>query len=131
MYQQNVDLSLFALKYFVSFMLCSIKERMKRFNDVLNTFYMASDHSDRDREKPAAATIWTTLSDQQQEVFYMHHTIYRIVHTMAFIRPVVEHWLKGEITKCDPREGSIRRPIAQLANALPRYYKGSKTTGCM
>ena len=29
----------------------------------------------------------------------MHHTTYRIAHTMAFVSPVVEHWLEREIAQ--------------------------------
>ena len=47
-------------------------------------------------------------------VFYMHHPTDRIVHTTAFVTPVVEHWLEREIA----HEGSIRRLIAPWANAL-------------
>ena len=48
----------------------------------------------------------------------MHHPTYRITHTTAFVTPVVEHWLEREIA----REGSIRRPTAPWANALPLSY---------
>ena len=38
---------------------------------------------------------------------------------MAFVTPVVEHWLEREIAQwIHPHEGSIRRPIAPWANAL-------------
>ena len=37
---------------------------------------------------------------------------------MAFVTPVVEHWLEREIAQCVHHEGSIRRPIAPWANAL-------------
>ena len=30
---------------------------------------------------------------------YMHHPINKIAHTMAFITPVVEHWLEQEIAQ--------------------------------
>ena len=46
--------------------------------------------------KPAATT-WATLSDYQQELFYMHHPTDRIKHTTAFVTPVVEHCLEREI----------------------------------
>ena len=52
---------------------------------------MVKDHSDSER-KPASAT-WSTLSDQQQGFFYIHHPS-RIAHTTAFVTPVVEHWLE-------------------------------------
>ena len=39
----------------------------------------------------------------------MHHPIDRVVHTMAFVTPVVEHWLEREIAQMvPPHEGSIR-----------------------
>ena len=85
-----------------------------------------------------------------QGFFYMHHPTDRIAHTTAFGTPVVEHWLEREIaqpshrqdstyhslcfTSCGalagtrnssmgpPHEGSIRRPIAPWANALPLTY---------
>ena len=46
--------------------------------------------------KPAGAT-WATLFDYQQELFYMHHHTDRIIHTMALVTQVVEHWLEREI----------------------------------
>ena len=48
----------------------------------------------------------------------MHHPTDRITHTTAFVAPVVEHWLEREIA----HEGSIWRPIAPWANALPLSY---------
>ena len=30
----------------------------------------------------------------QQGFFYMHHPTDRIIHTTAFVTPVVEHWLE-------------------------------------
>ena len=53
---------------------------------------MVKDHSHRER-KPAPAT-WATLFDYQQEFFYMHHPTDRLTHTIAFVTPVVEHWLE-------------------------------------
>ena len=34
-------------------------------------------------------------------IFYMHHPTGRIAHTMAFITPVVEHWVEREIAQWD------------------------------
>ena len=42
----------------------------------------------------------------------MHHPTDRIAHNMAFVKPVVEHWLEREIAQWVHHEGSIRRPIA-------------------
>ena len=59
---------------------------------VSDIWTMVKDHSHRER-KPAPAT-WATLFDYQQEFFYMHHPTDRLTHTMAFVTPVVEHWLE-------------------------------------
>ena len=48
----------------------------------------------------------------------MHHPTDRIIHTTAFVTPVVEHWLEREIAQWVHHKGSIRRPIAPRANAL-------------
>ena len=39
-----------------------------------------------------------TLFDWEQEIFYMHHPINRIIHNIVFVIPVVEHWLEIEKT---------------------------------
>ena len=33
-------------------------------------------------------------SDSKRRFFYMHHPTYRIIHTRAFVAPVMEHWLE-------------------------------------
>ena len=33
------------------------------------------------------------------DTFYIHHPTDRIVHTMPFVTPVVEHWLEREIAQ--------------------------------
>ena len=43
--------------------------------------------------------------------FYMHNSTDRTPHTMAFVTPVVEHWLEQDITQWVHHEGSIRQPI--------------------
>ena len=48
----------------------------------------------------------------------MHHPTDRIIHTTAFVTPVVEHWLEQVIAQWVHHEGSIRRPIAPCANVL-------------
>ena len=67
---------------------------------------MVKDHSESER-KPAATTTWATLSNWQQGFFYMHNSIDRIEHTMAFVTPVVEHWVEREIAQWIHHEGSI------------------------
>ena len=63
------------------------------------------------------------ISINSKGCFIMHHPTDRIAHTTAFVTPVVEHWLEREIAQwVQPNEGSIRRPIAPWANALPLSY---------
>ena len=68
---------------------------------------MVNDHSDRERE-PAA----NILLDQQQVIFYMNHPTERIVHTMAFDIPVMEHWMEWEIAQWVHHEGLIWQPLS-------------------
>ena len=37
-----------------------------------------------------------SLSDYQQGIFYVYHPTDRIVHTTAFVTPVVEYWMEWE-----------------------------------
>ena len=69
---------------------------------------MVKNHSDSER-KPTANT-WTTLSELG--FCYMHHPTDRIIHTTAFVTPVLEHLLVRKIAQWVHHEGSIRRPIA-------------------
>ena len=88
--------------------------------------YMASDIWLRTiligRKKPASAT-YTTLSDQQQGFFYMHHPSDRIAHTTAFVTPVVEHWLEREIAQwVHPMKDRSDDPSRHERTLLPRSY---------
>ena len=69
-------------------------------------------HSARQDTHCCHFTGYLTLSKQQQEIFYMHHPTNMIVHNMAFVTPVVEHWLEREITQWVHQEGSIQWLIA-------------------
>ena len=101
-------------------------ERKDLFNDVLNTFYlllygvrhMVKDHSDSERGNPLPPLHGLLFPISSKFFLYMHHPIDRIAHTTAFVTPVVKHWLEREIAQWVHREGSIRRPIAPLSNAL-------------
>ena len=73
---------------------------------------MVEDHSDSERGNPLPP------HGLLQRFFYMHHSTDRITHTTAFVTPVVENWLEREIAQWFHYEGSIRRPIAPVANAL-------------
>ena len=79
------------------------RERRRRkclFNDALNTFYirlyygvrhMVKEHSESERGNPLPPHWLLTLSDLQQGFFYMQYPTARIIHTTAFVTPVVEH----------------------------------------
>ena len=80
---------------------CSWKDGIVLFNDALGTFYLRSygirdmvkDHSDIERENPLPP----------------HGLLFPISSkgTMAFVTPVVEHWLEREIDQWVHHEGSI------------------------
>ena len=57
---------------------------------------MVKDHSDSERGNPLPPHGLLFLISKG---FYMHHPIDRIVHTTAFVNPVVEHWLEREIAQ--------------------------------
>ena len=81
------------------------------FNDLFNTFYLrlygvrhvVKDHKDSEKENPA------TLFDKQQGIFYIHYPTDSIVHTMAYVKPIVERWMERKITEWVHHEESIRR----------------------
>ena len=54
-----------------------------------------------------AFDAWTTLLNLQEGFFYMHHPTDRIAYTIAFVTPVVDHWLKREIGIWVHHEGLI------------------------
>ena len=70
--------------------------------------YMVSDHSDSER------------GNREQGFFYMYHAIDRIVHTMAFVTSVIEHWLEREIGS-DIRDWSDD-PLHHERTLLPQSY---------
>ena len=55
--------------------------------------HMVKDHSDSERGNPLPPH-GLLFSDYLQGFFYMHHPTDMIAHTMAFVTPVVEHWLE-------------------------------------
>ena len=103
------------------------KEWNVLFNDALHTFYlwlydirhMVKDHSNSKRGNllPPHSLLFLISSN----FFYMHHPTERIAHTMAFVTPVVEHWLEQEIAQWVYHEGSILQFIAPWADALTTY----------
>ena len=91
------------------------KEENILFNDALNTFYlrlygvrhMVKDHSDSERENPLPPhRLLFPISSNG--FFYIHHPTDRIIHTTAFVTPVVRErdWYnKG-------RDGAYKRSLA-------------------
>ena len=80
-----------------------MKEGYVLFHDALNTFYvrlygvghMVKDLSDSERGNPLPPH--GLLFPISSKGSYMHHPTDRIIHTTAFVIPVVEHWLEREI----------------------------------
>ena len=88
------------------------------FNDTLITFYlwlygvghMVKNHSDSERGNPLLPHGLLFLYAPTL-CFCMHHPTERLTHTMAFVTPVVEHWLEREIAQWVHHEGSIQQSI--------------------
>ena len=53
----------------------------------------------------------------------MHHPTDRIAHTMAFVTPVVEHWLEWEIARwVHPMKDRSNDPSHHEQMLLPQSY---------
>ena len=50
----------------------------------------------------------------------MHHFTYKISHTTAFVTPVVEQWLEGEMAQWVDHEGSIQHHKRTLSQSFIR-----------
>ena len=60
----------------------------------------------------------------------MHHPTDRIIHTTAFITPVVENWLEREIAKwVHPMKDRSDDPSLHERTLLPRSYISLPTYG--
>ena len=66
-----------------------------------------------------------TLFDKQQGIFYMYFSIDRTVHTTAFDKPVVDHWLKRKIAQTaagsTEKDRSDDRPLQRRARYRLSY----------
>ena len=81
------------------------KEGNVLFNDALNTFnlqlygikHMVKDHSDSERGNPLSPHgLLFRISSKSSFICIIPD---RITHTMAFVTPVMNHWLECEIAK--------------------------------
>ena len=96
-------------------------------NNTLNTLYLrfygighiVKDLGDGHRGNPLPPLHGLLFLISSKQSFTLPTN--RMVHTTAFILPVVEHWLEREITQWNHHDGSIQRPIAPRADALPRF----------
>ena len=106
------------------------KEGNVLFNNALNTFYlrlygvrhMVKDHSDSEKGNllPPHRLLFPISSKGS---FYVHHPTDRIVHTTAFVTPVVEHWMEREIAQwVHPMEDRSDNPLHHERMLLPRSY---------
>ena len=106
------------------------KEGNVLFSDALNTFYlrlygvrhMVKDHSNKERGNllPQHGLLFAINSKGS---FYMHHPTDRIIHTTAFVTPVVEHWLEREIAQwAHLMKDRSDDPSHHERTLLPRSY---------
>ena len=73
--------------------------------------HMVKDHSDSERGNALPP----------HGFFYMHHPTDRIAHTMAFVTPVVKHWLEREIAQwVHPMKDRSDDPSHHERTHLPR-----------
>ena len=117
---------------FCSFdLFCPILEKERKegnvlFNDTLNTFYlrlygirhMVKDHSDSDKGNPLLPHgLLFPISSKGSFICT------RIAHTMAFVTPVMDHWLEREIAPwVHPMKDQSDDPSHHERTLLPRSY---------
>ena len=83
-----------------------MKEGNVLFNDTLNTFYLrlygirhkVKDNYNSEKGNPLLPHR-LLFSINSKGSFLKHHPTDRIVHTTAFVTPVVKHWLEREIAQ--------------------------------
>ena len=105
------------------------KEGNVLFNDAFNTFYlrlygvrhMVKDHSDFEKGNPLPPH--RLLFPINSKVSFICTIPQRITHTTAFVTPVVEHWLEGEIFQWVlPMKDRSDDPSHHERTLLPRSY---------
>ena len=83
---------------------------------------MVKDHSDSEKGNPLLPHR-LLLSINSNGSFFMHHPTDMIAHTMAFVTPVVEHWLEREIAQwVHPVKDRSDEPSHLERTLLPRRY---------
>ena len=111
------------------------KEGNVLFNDALNTFYlrlygirhMVKDHSDSEEGNPLLPHRLLFLINSKGS--FICTIPDRIAHTMAFVTPVVEHWLEREIAQwVHPMKDRSDDPSHHERTLLPQSYITKKPT---
>ena len=124
-----IDVCMYVCMYVLMYV---CKEGNVLFNDALNTFYirlygvktMVKDHSDSLRGNPLPPHgLLCPISSKGY--FICITPTDRITHTTAFVTPVVEYWLKREISQWIHHEG----PIAPWAKE--HSYDEATSRSCM
>ena len=91
------------------------KERRKRM--VSDMMFM--DHTIIVRSNPCCHPTSYYFKWAETDFLYTP-SHYRMVHTTSFVTPAVNHWLK--LARWIHQKGSIRRPNASWADALPLSF---------
>ena len=92
------------------------------FNDTLNTFYlplygvrhMVKDHSDSERGNPLLPHGLLFSINSKGSFICIILYIDRIIHTTAFVTPVVEYWLETVISSRFKLSGFVDKPFNYL-----------------
>ena len=80
--------------------------------------HMVRDNSGSERRNPLPPPPRGLLFLLAAMIFYMSHPTNRIVHTMTFVTPVVEHWLGREVAQRSTlRYPSNERTLYHLATS--------------
>ena len=112
-----------------------LKLKFVLFNDATGTHWFLSYHRLLDVIHMVTLTHFLE-GNPQQGIFYMHFSIDRTVHTTAFDKPVVDHWLERKIAQTaagsTEKDRSDDRPLQRRARyrlsyiPLPRDVKSMR-----
>ena len=93
---------------------------------------MVKDHSDSEKETLYICYSFL-LAARGHLNFYMHHPTERIIHTMAFVTPVVELWMEYKIAQWVHHEGWANALTIKLylAPTLIRVVKREVEKRCL
>ena len=120
------QLTLNSFTYFKTYLYVQVTNKLNyyesaSFNDTLNVFYLRIYGVGHNNGKGPLSEKGNLLPPLHGLLFSINSKVYapftdRIAHTSAFVTPHVEHGLEREIVRWVHLEGSIRQPIATLAD---------------